>query len=95
MYSDNNKKKGIMNITSLVAHTDARLTNWYANAKRDYGVIGSGFSKFNKETEELEIYYTEEGVDCLFKHYVHQDFNLGTIFEVWATKADLEKDKIN
>lgn len=80
---------------NLVAHTNARLANWYANVKKEYGVIGSGYSKFNKETNELEIYYTENGVNYCFKHYYHTDFKLSTIFDIWQSEADLEKDLIN
>lgn len=79
---------------NLVAHTNARLINWYANAKRDFGVIGEGFAKFNAQNNELEIYYTEDGVKCLFKHYWHPDFELTTIFDIWQTEANPENDKI-
>lgn len=79
---------------NLVAHTNARLTNWYANVKRDFGVIGEGFAKFNSQSNELEIYYTENGVSCLFKHYWHSDFKLNTIFDIWQTEANIENDKI-
>jgi len=81
-------------INNLVEHTNARLITWYANAKRDYGVIGEGFAKFNKETEELEIYYTENGINCLYKHYWHPDFELNTIFDIWQTDANIDDDRI-
>lgn len=79
---------------NLVAHTDARLSNWYSNAKEDFGVIGNGFSKFNNQTNELEIYYTENGVNYCFKHYYHSDFKLNTIFDIWQTESNTENDKI-
>jgi len=79
---------------NLIAHTDARLQNWYENVEREFGVIGSGFSKFNNETNELEIHYTENGVKCCFKHYYHSDFKLSTIFDIWQTEANVENDKI-
>ena len=79
---------------NVVEHTNARLQNWYENVKREFGVIGSGFSKFNNETNELEIYYTENGVNCCFKHYYHSDFKLSTIFDIWQTEANIENDKI-
>ena len=34
-------------MTNVIAHTNARLENWYFNAKKDFGVIGSGLAKFN------------------------------------------------
>ena len=80
---------------NVIAHTNARLENWYFNAKEDYGVIGSGSAKYNAATNEVEIYYNENGVDCCFKHYWHEDFNLSTIFDIWQTEANPENDKIN
>lgn len=79
---------------NLETYTNARLADWYSNAKRDFGVIGEGFAKFNTDTNELEIYYKEDGVNCLFKHYWHPDFKLHTIFDIWQTEANVDNDKI-
>lgn len=80
---------------NLIEYTNARLIDWYANVKREYGVIGHGYSKYNIENNEVEIYYTEDGVNCLFKQYYHPDFKLNTIFDIWSTEASIENDKIN
>ena len=45
-------------MTNVIAHTNARLENWYFNAKKDFGVIGSGLAKFNSNNE-VEIRYEE------------------------------------
>jgi hypothetical protein len=80
-------------IENLIAHTNARLADWYANAKRDHNVIGSGFAKYNAETNEVEINYVENGVNYLYKHYYHTDFKINTIFDIWQTEAS-SNDKI-
>ena len=80
-------------MTNVIAHTNARLENWYFNAKKDFGVIGSGLAKFNSNNE-VEIRYEENGVKCLFKHYWHADFKIDTIFDIWQTEANPENDKI-
>ncbi|MFN9318985.1 MAG: hypothetical protein ACK58Q_00155 [Chitinophagales bacterium] len=80
-------------MTNVIAHTNARLENWYFNAKKDFNVNGKGFAKFNNYNE-IEIYYEENGVKCLFKHYWHSDFKIDTIFDIWQTEANPENDKI-
>ena len=81
-------------MTNLISHTNARLNDWYSQIKRDFGIIGKGYSKFNSNTNELEIYYTENGINYLFKHYWHTDFKINTIFDIWQTEANIENDKI-
>ena len=78
---------------NVIEHTNARLADWYFNAKKDYNVVGEGFAKFN-DNNEIEIHYTENGVKCLFKHYWHSDFKVNTIFDIWQTEANPENDKI-
>jgi hypothetical protein len=81
-------------MNAVVNHINARLQDWYAVVKRDYGVVGSGFAKYNNETNEVEIHYIEDSVKCLFKHYWHSDFKIETIFDIWQTEANPEVDAI-
>ena len=77
-----------------IDHTNARLENWYANVKLEYGVNGSGVATFNKETEEIEIRYEEDGIKCLFSHPYHPDYKISTIFDIWQTEANPDNDRI-
>jgi hypothetical protein len=79
---------------NVIEHTNARLENWYVNAKRDFGVIGKGWAKYNNRTNEVEINYTENGTECIFKHCWHPDFKISTIFDIWQTDANPENDKL-
>jgi hypothetical protein len=78
---------------NVIEHTNARLKNWYYNAKNDFNVIGEGHAIFN-DNNEIEIHYTENGEKCLFKHYWHSDFKINTIFDIWQTEANPENEKI-
>jgi len=92
LYETKQQKQNKME--NVINHTNARLANWYSNVKREYNIDGSGFAKFNNETNEVEIHYTENGVNYIFKHYFHSDFNIDTIFNIWQTEANPETDKI-
>ena len=81
-------------VEAAILHIDARLSDWYSYVREEYGVIGSGYSKYNAETEEVEIYYEENGVKCLFRHYWNEDFNISTIYDIWQTEADVNADAI-
>jgi hypothetical protein len=43
----------------LIEFTNAKISNWYINAKKDYGVIGSGSVRF--ENDLVIVDYTENG----------------------------------
>ena len=83
-----------INMQNVIEHTNARLINWYSNVKKDFGVIGEGSATYNKETNEVVINYTEDGVKAMFKHYWDSEFKINTIFDIWATDANVETDKI-
>jgi hypothetical protein len=78
---------------NVIAHTNARLENWYFNAKKDFNIEGKGKANLNSENE-VEIHYEENGVKCLFKQYLHPDFKIDTVFNIWQEKANPDNDKI-
>jgi hypothetical protein len=82
-----------MNTEAILSYTNAKLVDWYYNAKKDYGVIGNGIATLNMDNE-IEIHYEENGVKCLFKHYLDSEFKINTIFDIWQTEANPETDKI-
>lgn len=75
---------------NIIEHTNARLTDWYANAKRDYGVIGHGELKFDNVTDvecRSVIEYTENGVTKEWEmwHYFENlnSYPIDYIFKCW------------
>ena len=81
-------------IENVISYTNARLESWYQSVNEEYGINGSGYSKYNSKTQEFEIYYTENSVKYCFKHYWHEDFKINTIFDIWQSDADLENDLV-
>lgn len=83
------------NLTNILDHTNARLNNWYINAKADYGVTGSANASYNAENETIEIRYTENGVTGLFTLGGFENEAIDWVFNVWGEMADLEEDRIS
>ena len=73
------------NIQTLVDYTNNRLNNWYANAKQDYGVIGSAFATYSDEHESIIIPATENGEkleDCKVSYVLDEKRDYA--FNVWS-----------
>ena len=83
------------NVTNIIEHTNARLFNWYFNAKADYGVIGSGSASYNAENDTIVITYIEDGVTGVFELGYYHDNAIDWVFNVWSEQADIENDKIS
>lgn len=81
-----------MLLQNVIDHTNARLQDWYANVKREYGVSGKGTCKL--ENNFFHIHYEENGVKCVKEIEWHPNYKIDTIFNIWAEEADPEKDKI-
>ena len=79
----NNIKK----IQIAIHYTNKRIASWYADAKKDYNVNGSGSAHYNKATDEVVVEYLENGVQktwsmCFFPEYLENGINW--IFDCWA-----------
>jgi len=81
-------------IEDMIDYTNDRLISWYNEAKDSYGVVGKGYTKYNEATNEVEIHYTENGVDCVYKIDWFNDYNIDTVCNMWQREADPEIDKI-
>jgi hypothetical protein len=77
-------------MTTLAAHiqtANAKLANWYKNAKRDYAVIGEG--KATVEGDRFIINYTEDGVakNWSMKFWTEERYDVDYFFNVWMEQA--------
>lgn len=72
------------NIKAIINHTNARLENWYVNAKEDYGVIGSAKCSYNKEIDAIIIVGEENGEKLNFAcTFYREGRELEYIFNIW------------
>lgn len=78
---------------TIINHTNRSLANWYVNAKADFGLEGNGNCTFDAVTNEFVINYTEDGVNCIWKHKMQEGYQIDTIFNIWMESASVEKDK--
>ncbi len=74
---------------NLINYTNAKLNNWYKNAKLDYNVDGFATTKIENGT--ITINYTENGVSKVWSmpfyiEYV-MDNGLDYFYRVWQDEA--------
>lgn len=71
-------------------HTDTRLSNWYKEVKKNYGVVGFATTKI--EGNEITIKYTENKTEktwsmAFYPEYVTEN-GLDYFFNVWTEEAN-------
>lgn len=71
----------------VIKYTNAKLESWYVNAKKDFGVIGSGICSI-KSNGELVIDYIENGIKKSFSLMYWEDQEVSWAFNVWSEKAN-------
>ena len=72
----------------VVTYTNARLLNWYKNAKLDFNVEGSANAKFNEIEKTIEIEYTENGINKKYVERYWLDESIDYTFNVWSENAE-------
>jgi len=73
----------------LIAYTNFRLNNWYANVYEEYGVIGSGSVRFTNDSVIVD--YIENGVKkewsmAFYPEYLKQQA-IDWVFNCWSELA--------
>jgi hypothetical protein len=80
--------------TQVLNYTQARLNNWYENAKLDFDVEGSAVVSYNSQSTAIEITYTENDITGKFELMYWQDQAIDWVFGVWSELANIENDKV-
>jgi hypothetical protein len=75
---------------NLINLTNAKLNNWYKNAKLDYNVDGSATARI--ENGSFIIDYVENGIAktwsmCFYPEYV-QELDADYFYNVWSSEAN-------
>ena len=74
---------------NLINFTNAKLNNWYTNAKLDYNV--DGFATTSIDGDKITINYTENGVSKTWSMAFYIDYvldnGLDYFFNVWAEEC--------
>ena len=87
----------------LIAFTNAKILNWYTNAKNDYGVIGSGLVRFTNDSVIVELKCVEYLTDIqkikhrengekkewsmAFYHEYFKEQKIDWVFNCWSELA--------
>ena len=74
---------------AIINYTNERLQNWYYNAKKDYGVIGSGSVRFTDDSVIVD--YIENGEKkewsmAFYPEYL-KDEKIDYVFNCWSELA--------
>ena len=73
----------------LINYTNARLKNWYKNAKLDYNVTGSATARIENNTFIID--YVENGISktwqmCFYVEYL-DCMEIDYFYNVWMEEA--------
>jgi hypothetical protein len=74
------------NYKTLTDYTNAKISNWYANAKREYNVIGSGQVRFTNDSVIVD--YIENGEKkewsmAFYPEYLKEQ-KIDWVFNCWS-----------
>jgi hypothetical protein len=74
---------------NLIKHTNNRISEWYANAKKEYGVIGSGKVEFTDDSAIVK--YVENGQKKTWSMPFYPEYlktqKIDWVFSCWAELA--------
>lgn len=74
---------------NLIQYTNEKISQFYFNAKKEFGIIGSGSLKF--ENEKAIIEYTENNEKKTWSMYWHESYlktqKIDYIFNCWMELA--------
>lgn len=73
----------------LITYTNAKINNWYANAKKDFGINGSGSVRFANDLVIVD--YIEDGEKKewsmpFFSEYLKEQ-KIDWVFNCWAEQC--------
>lgn len=76
-----------MKAETIIKETNNKLSSWYSNAKKDFGVIGTGNCTI--EGLNVVIRYTENGEDkeWSMRYFPVESYMVDYFFNVWAEEA--------
>jgi len=79
-----------MTIQDVINYTNEKISNWYANVKKEYGVIGLGTAHYNKKTNSVVVEYKEDGVQNTWEMAFYPEYlenGVDWVFNCWSELA--------
>jgi hypothetical protein len=87
--SELRNKVKIKVMKKLIEYTNVRISTWYADAKKDYGVMGSGSARF--ENDKIFVDYTENGEEKQWSMPFYPEYlkeqKIDWVFNCWSELA--------
>ena len=79
-----------LTIQGLIEYTNSEIDRWYENVRKEYGVIGFGNAKYDKENDQIVIEYTEGNSNTwslpFYEEYLKTQ-KISWVFDCWTELA--------
>lgn len=80
-----------LTIQGLIEYTNSEIDRWYENVRKEYGVIGFGDTKYDKDNDQIVIEYTEEGNSNTWSLPFYEEYlktqKISWVFDCWTELA--------
>ena len=80
-----------LTIQGLIEYTNSEIDRWYENVKEEYGVIGFGNAKYDKENDQIVVEYTEDGKANTWSLPFYEEYlksqKISWVFDCWTELA--------
>lgn len=80
-----------LTIQGLIEYTNSEIDRWYENVKEEYGVIGFGNAKYDKENDQIVVEYTEDGNANTWSLPFYEEYlktqKISWVFDCWTELA--------
>lgn len=77
-----------LTIQGLIEYTNSEIDRWYENVKEEYGVIGFGNAKYDKENDQIVVEYTEDGNANTWSLPFYEEYlksqKISWVFDCWT-----------
>lgn len=80
-----------LTIQGLIEYTNSEIDRWYENVRKEYGVIGFGDTKYDKDNDQIVIEYTEDGNSNTWSLPFYEEYlktqKISWVFDCWTELA--------
>lgn len=75
-------------LRKIISHTNARLGDWYRNAKKDHGVVGKAVCYHDPKLDAIKIDTIEDGKKMSFTNEFWEDQAIEYSYNIWMENPE-------
>jgi hypothetical protein len=89
--ADERHANGMKTIQGVINYTNLEIQRWYDDVFEQYGVVGSGIARYDKDSNSIIVDYVEDGIlktwqMAFYPEYLNQE-KISWVFECWSELA--------